>query len=447
METDNTMKNQKSILSAAVFAALAFSLLADSPLIEDKIVRQRWPWSGKVDIDYIYTGTTITSMSFTATWRGQSTPTNLVGVKSGGAFMVKPGLNHFEWDPADFGLSAQTLLDFDVQIAPVASDPRTYLIVDLVNGGYSFLSDVPAGGWTSEYKSRYIVFRRIPSGTYTLGATEAEFRAQFGDNGFTGNIGRGATKRTITYTSDYYFQVFSFTSAQGSRLSNPQSSDANLKPATGIQRKYSDFRGDTADDGLTEISWPDTGHTVKSTSLVGLLRTRTAASGQAELLVDLPTDAQWQLAMSAGTNTLFNTGGAFGDDAETITNLVATGFWNKPLDGNDPNKYDVGQKTPNPWGIYDFNVRQEPVLDWLNDNGTYVSGTNPYLVALPTPAVDPVGPSSSGFNLRLARGGAANGSTYSPRDWTLFQRGNFDPQAQSIYISPRFVINITPLVK
>ena len=86
----------------------------------------------------------------------------------------------------------------------VANDPRTYLVVDLVNGGYSFLPSVPEGGWTSEYKTHKLVFRRIPAGTYDLGTTEAEFRRRFGDNGTVGAIGRGSTMRTIVYTSCFY---------------------------------------------------------------------------------------------------------------------------------------------------------------------------------------------------------------------------------------------------
>lgn len=435
----------KTVVSVALVMCTS-ALLAGDALIQNKVVRQRWPWSGKVDVDYLYTGDTVTSMTFTATWRGQSEPTNLVGIASAGAFRVKPGQNRFEWNPADFGLSSQTLLDFDVQIAPVASDPRTYLIVDLVNGGYSFLPDVPAGGWSDEYKTSKVVFRRIPAGTYTLGATEADFRAQFGNNGTAGNIGRGATRRTITYTSDYYFQVFAFTSAQYSRLYNASSTDGTMLPVTGTKFSYSSYRGAMTDDGATAISWPDTGHKVNSTSLVGRMRARTAGSGQAELLVDLPTDVQWQLAVSAGTNTLFTTGGAFGDSEETISNLVLAAFWTKSLDKTDPKDYEVGLKAPNPWGIYDFNVRQELVLDWLNDDGTYI-GSAPRLVALSETAVDPVGPLQSALGLRLTRGGEANGGTYAPRDWTIYTRGRISPDEEAIYRPPRFVINLKPIVE
>jgi hypothetical protein len=430
-------------------ALLACTLQAESTegeLIENLTYRQRWPWSEIVDVDYVYKGSTPTSVTFVATWEGQNTPVDLVSCGSRGAFLVRPGQNRFEWDPVAAGYGGKTLVNFKVKAEVVANDPRTYLVIDLVNGGYSFLPDVPEGGWTGEYKTRKLVFRRIPAGTYSLGTTETEFRRRFGDSGTVGAIGRGSTMRTIVYTSDYYYQIFALTTAQYARLQNPASNDTSVKPSAGTKYNYSQLRGAVADDGTTAICWPDTGHLVSSDGFVGKLRARTAAAGQAELLVDLPTDAQWQLAMSAGTNTYFATGGVEADSEETITNLIREAFWTKSLDGNDPSKYEVGLKAPNKWGIYDFNVRCEPVLDWANDNGTYVSGTFLYWIALPTFEVDPVGlRTPSALGNRLLRGSEANGSSYAPYSWTLFHRVGVQPNAD-MYRPPRFVINLKPLI-
>lgn len=430
-------------------ALLACTLQAESTegeLIENLTYRQRWPWSEIVDVDYVYKGSTPTSVTFVATWEGQNTPVDLVSCGSRGAFLVKPGQNRFEWDPVAAGYGGQTLVNFKVKAEVVANDPRTYLVIDLVNGGYSFLPDVPEGGWTSEYKRSKLVFRRIPAGTYDLGTTEEEFRARFGNNGTCGAIGRGSTLRTIVYTSDYYYQVFALTSAQFARIQNPQSSDNSLTPSTGSKYAYSRLRGDVADDGETAICWPQTGHLVSSESFVGKLRARTGATGQSELLVDLPTDAQWQLAMSAGTNTYYATGGVKEDSDETISNLVRAAFWAFSIDGQDPNKFEVGLKAPNKWGIYDFNIRCEPVLDWAHDNGTYLTGTFPYWLALPSFEVDPVGPlTPSALGKRLLRGGEANGKTYDPKSWTLFHRISVLP-SDEMYRPPRFVINLKPLI-
>ncbi len=433
------MNARKTVLglAAGVFAGV---FAAGEISIVD--MRQRWPWSNVVDVDYIYSGTSVTSVSFTATWDGQMTPVGIVDVADSGIFAVKPGLNHFVWNPASVGLEKNTLTNFRMEAAPCV-DPRTYLVVDLVNGGYAFLCSVPDGGWGDEYKTTKVVFRRIPAGTYQIGTTEATFRAQFGNNGTSGNIGRGSTyENPVTITHDYYFQVFAFTSAQLERLNGSGSSEV-MRPSTGYRMEYSRYRGATADDGTTAIDWPHTGYTVNSGSLAGMMRAVTARTGQKKLAVDLPTDAQWQIAVGCGTTNFWTAGGLPGADDETVTNLVRASFWSKPLDGADPNAWDVGLKAPNAWGIYDFNVRPEPVLDWVNDSGEYLSGTTPKYAVLPG-GIDPKGPQSSSLGYRLMRGNAANGSTYSPRDWTIFNRSYVKPDATEIYYPPRFAIVLEP---
>lgn len=429
---------------AAVFGLVA-SVIAGAFAAGDVSIvdmRQRWPWGSMVDVDYVYSGTSVTSVSFTATWDGQMSPVDIVDVSANGIFSVKPGLNHFTWYPASVGLEKTTLTNFKMEGSPCV-DPRTYLVVDLVDGGYSFLADVPEGGWGDEYKTRKVAFRRIPAGTYTVGTSESIFRRQFGDNGTSGNIGRGSTYGdSVTITHDYYFQVFAFTAAQLSYLTGSGSS-SDMRPATGVRMQYSSYRGSTADDGTTAIDWPHTGYTVNSGSYAGLMRAATAKTGQRKLTVDLPTDAQWQIAVGCGTTNFWTTGGLPGVDEVTITNLVRAAFWNKPLDNADPKDHAVGLKAPNAWGIYDFNVRPEPVLDWVSESETYLSGTTPYYVALPG-GVDPKGPSSSVHGYRLMRGTAANGLTWSPRDWTIFARNHVSADATEIFYPPRFAIVLDP---
>ena len=98
----------------------------------------------------------------------------------------------------------------------------------------------------------------------------------------------------------------------------------------------------------------------------------------------LPTEAEWEYAARAGTDSAY----FFGDDARDIERYA----W---IDGS----YDadtaqpVGQKQPNPWGLYDMygNV-WEWVSDWFDEE--YYSNS---------PTTDPQGPSSG--SLRAFRGG------------------------------------------
>lgn len=101
----------------------------------------------------------------------------------------------------------------------------------------------------------------------------------------------------------------------------------------------------------------------------------------------LPTEAEWEYAARAGTTTNY----FFGDDIEKLGDYA----WYR--DNSDIKTHPVGQKLPNPWGLYDIlgNAR-ELVQDWYGE--TYYQES---------PEKDPQGPSSGEF--RVYRGGSICG--------------------------------------
>jgi formylglycine-generating enzyme required for sulfatase activity len=107
----------------------------------------------------------------------------------------------------------------------------------------------------------------------------------------------------------------------------------------------------------------------------------------------LPTEAEWEYACRAGTATKYN----FGNNAARLK----TNAWSRQ---NSAGKTQpVGQKKPNPWGLFDMHGN---VKEWCNDfySETYYKNS---------PGKDPRGPADG--EERVLRGGAWDSSDDSCR--------------------------------
>jgi formylglycine-generating enzyme required for sulfatase activity len=139
-----------------------------------------------------------------------------------------------------------------------------------------------------------------------------------------------------------------------------------------LPRKWlaDEFKDTGNDFPVTNVEWQEA---------MNFCRLLTQREREAGTLPDgyayrLPTEAEWEYACRAGTNTRFS----FGDDPNYVA--IASYAWFAA--NSEGWAHPVGGKLPNPWGLYDMHRNvTEWCLDWLGD---YPGGavTNP-LGAIP----------------------------------------------------------------
>jgi len=225
-----------------------------------------------------------------------------------------------------------------------------------------------------------MTFNLIPGGTFMMGSPLDE-------------LGRYSVERQhqVTISTSYYMQTTEVTQAQWEAVmaSNP-----------------SYFSG-CADCPVEVVSWHDAQAFISALNAMGQGSYR------------LPTEAEWEYASRAGSDTAF----ANGDITEILClhdpNLNVMG-WYCYNSGN--RTHPVAQKDPNAWGLYDMHGN---VWEWCQDwVGPYPS----------EPVTDPTGP-SSGEN-KVIRGGAFDDQARHCRSAILYRDG---PNTRLLRIGFRLV--------
>ena len=139
-----------------------------------------------------------------------------------------------------------------------------------------------------------------------------------------------------------------------------------------------------AKNPVEQVSWTDCQEFIlKLNGKVGTdcLVQRDSSKVPRHYFFRLPTEAEWEYACRAGTKTLFFTGNEIMGVSEVA--------WHGNNSGGKT--HPVGQKKPNPWGLYDMHGN---VMEWCQDwCGPYESDTT----------TDPVGP--QGGKYKVCRGG------------------------------------------
>ncbi|MGO8674438.1 MAG: formylglycine-generating enzyme family protein [Limisphaerales bacterium] len=206
-------------------------------------------------------------------------------------------------------------------------------------GGSAAGGGVGSAGMLANAPSNYVW---IPPGTFTMGSPAKE----------PGRLNTEGPRTVVTLTKGFYMDKFLVT--QGEYLA-----------VMGSNPSY--CAGDT-NRPVEACGW------FQATNYCGKLtaRERQARRLPANWCYRLPTEAEWEYACRAGTTTRFS----YGDDPG-YTNLTKYGWWhenscssNKPpgnsyfVLGRYYQTHPVGQKLPNPWGLYDMHGL---VSEWCQD--------------------------------------------------------------------------------
>lgn len=375
--------NLKSLMVAGV--SLVALMVQAAVNVTNVKVQQRYPWNGKVDIDYTVTcddadaDIWVYPMGFDQDSKASMACRALEG--DGVGAPVKAGTHRMTWDvSADYPNFNSTA--FTVKMTALTGG-APYLVVDLSGGvdaqtyPVSYLSSIPAGGWSEEYKTTKLVLRLIPPGTFMMGSPTDEW----------GHNWKGYSTETlhqVTLTQPFYIGVFEVTQKQYQLVmdSAPSSRKGDVRPVDSVA--YDWIRGT-----VNGAAWPKHNQ-VDANSFMGRLRSKV------NLLFDLPTEAQWEYACRAGTSTALNSGKNL-TGTESCVNMNEVGRYyynnNDGKGGYNNHHTTVGSYLPNAWGLYDMHGNVgEWCLDWWQNNLGANAVTNPK------------GPNSG--NYRIVRGGS-----------------------------------------
>ncbi len=402
------------VLAIAIlhFSFSIFNSAAQAAVIDQVIVRQQWPWSTDVKIEYRLSGVTSpVDISVTA-YNGTNKldNSNIDGALTGSRYGVTDSVGTIILDPVKaFGGTKVAIADFrvELELSDSAANVNEVLYkifcltnsneevvnvtrAELLNGKYgSYITDFSSLGrgfnspatdvliWTGvtndvRYATTHLVMRKIAAKnvTWSMGAYDTDVAYGKATSGLRHNV---------TLDNDYFIGVFPVTQRQYvlmTSFDNPSYfknlEDSDMRPVE--TRKY-------------------------ATIISAVLPKVREATGIAAFT--LPTEAQWEFACRAGTTSELNSGKTL-----TVANAKEVAWCSDNANGET---HPVGLLAPNAYGLYDMHGNVgEGCLDWYSTTepgyGDGVAVSNPT-----GPATDP-----GGAGEHITRGGyyTLPGSTY-----------------------------------
>lgn len=357
-----------------------FSANVFSATVKSVTCHQCWPWSGKVDIGYVLESSAndpVFEVKFYGK-AGEGESFLLSDLKGDGSagIVLGSGSKRAVWDPSGTYPGTQ-LSDFKIALAAeeVTSQAK-YIVLDLNAYTFSYASSTNAATVSvgSDSKKSQIWFRRIEPGTYQMSAGDdwSYFDPSWTSKGTE-------TSHDVQLTRGFYIGIFEVTEAQFSKIDSETASESC---APKLRIRYDQIRG--SEIGAT---WPyKTDRRVDSDSFLGTLRSKTGGG----VIIDLPTEGQWELACRSRGDGTFIGAGCWNDgspydsaDGQTDNNLDKLAWYKM----NSSNRaHEVGTKRPSLMGLYDMHGN---AWEWCIDFFDYRYGLSNAQLSRTT--IDPVG--------------------------------------------------------
>ncbi len=215
-----------------------------------------------------------------------------------------------------------------------------------------------------------MTFNNIPAGTFLMGSQESEL-----------GRGRDEHQHRVTISKSFYMQITEVTQRQWQAVMGSE------------PWKGKEYVHQLPNYAATFVNWDDA---------IAYCKILSAKEGKT---YRLPTEAEWEYACRAGTETQWS----FGNDENVLSDYAR--HKENALDIDEQYAHQVGLKNPNAFGLYDMHGN---VCEWCHDyyGGDYYKQS---------PAQDPTGP-AFGFS-RVLRGGSWNNSSRFTRSAVRLRYG------------------------
>ena len=406
-----------------ILAGFLASASLHAAVIQQVIVRQQWPWSTDVKVEYKLAEVTSPVDISVKAFNGETELPLPASAITGDLYGIsESGIGQFIIDPVKaFGNQKVAIADFrvELEVSDSASNIneviyRVYCLTnttyrditkkEILNGEFgTYETDYSKFGsgfttpwsdvvvWTAvtndlKYMTTHLVMRKIP-------ATNQVWQI----GGY-----RGFDQHWVKLTEEYFIGVFPVTVEQDRLMNGGDASDSPLTEADALPKGQMNIvytRGTRSPSSDSEYSmenheavfWPTNSyvHDVCAAFVLGKMRNRF------HIDFDLPSDAQWEVACRAGTvgDVLYNgkeLSQANSEELGWVTSNSGSTF------------HRVGLKAPNPFGLYDLygNALEVlpclPAVDQPDKGGT-----------ADNPKIDPLSAVTTKNDANVKRGGSA----------------------------------------